>query len=126
MLNIFKSKAKDVKNAPPLKEQVLTDLRQGMKTTDELRKKYTHQSVTAALSYLEAKGLIYKFNTVKKEGDKRAFTQWAVERDPAMVLIRKKHIEHDKYFAWVRLGQKKGYFQRFGGLTQEQANNEQQ
>lgn len=126
MLNIFKSKAKDVKNAPPLKEQVLTDLRQGMKTTAELRKKYAHQSVTAALSHLESQGLIYKFNTVKKEGDKRAFTQWAVETDPAMVLIRKKHIEHDKYFAWVRLGQKKGYFERFGGLTQEQADNEQQ
>lgn len=126
MLNIFKSKAKDVKNAPPLKEQVLTDLRQGMKTTDELRKKYTHQSVTAALSYLEAKGLIYKFNTIKKEGDKRAFTQWAVENDPTMIEVRRKQIAHDKYFTWVKLGQKKGYFQRFGGLTQEQADNEQQ
>lgn len=124
MLNIFKSKAKDVKNAPPLKEQVLTDLRQGMKTTDELRKKYSHQSVTAALSYLEAKGVIYKFNTIKKEGDKRAFTQWAVEPDPTMIEVRRKQIAHDKYFTWVKLGQKKGYFQRFGGLTQEQADNE--
>lgn len=125
MLNIFKSKAKDVKNAPPIKQQILADLRQGMKTTHELRKKYTHQTLTSRLSELEAQGLIFKFNTVKKEGDKRPFTQWAVETDPAMVLIRKKHIEHDKYFAWVRLGQKKGYFQRFGGLTQEQADNEQ-
>lgn len=124
MLNIFKSKAKDVKNAPPLKEQVLTDLRQGMKTTAELRKKYAHQSVTAALSYLEAKGLIYKFNTIKKEGDKRGFTQWAVETDPTMIEVRRKQIAHDKYFAWVKQGQKKGYFQRFGGLTQEQEDNQ--
>ena len=124
MLNIFKSKAKDIKNAPTLKEQILEDLRNGMKTTAELRKKYSHQSVTAALSHLEEEGLIYKFNTVKKEGDKRPFTQWSVETDPGMIVIRSQRIAHDKYFTWVKLGQKKGYFQRFGGLTQEQADNQ--
>ena len=96
-----------------------------MKTTAELRRNRSHQSVTGALSQLEAKGLIYKFNTVKKDGDKRAFTQWAAEFDPTMIEVRKKQIEHDQYFTWVRLGQKKGYFQRFGGLTQEQAPNEE-
>lgn len=126
MLNIFKSKAKDVKNAPAIKQQILADLRQGMKTTDELRKKYPHQTLTSRLSELESAGLVFKFNTVKKEGDKRPFTQWAAELDPTMIEVRRKQIEHDKYFTWVRLGQKKGYFERFGGLTQEQAGNEQQ
>ena len=125
MLNIFRSKAKDIKNAPPVKDQILADIRGGMKTTAELRKKYTHQTLTSRLSELEAKGLIYKSNTVKKEGDKRRFTQWAAEFDPTMIEVRKKQIEHDKYFTWVRLGQKKGYFERFGGLTQEQAPNEE-
>lgn len=123
MLNIFRSKAKDVKNAPPIKQQILADLRQGMKTTYELRKKYVHQTLTSKLSELEAEGRIYKFNTVKVEG--KWFTQWAAETDPTMIEVRKRQIEHDKYFTWVRLGQKKGYFQRFGGLTQEQADNEQ-
>lgn len=124
MLNIFKSKAKDVKNAPAIKEQIIADIRNGMKTTDELRKKYVHQTLTSRLSELEAQGLIFKFNTVKKEGDKRPFTQWAAETDPTMIEVRKKQIEHDKYFTWVRLGQKKGYFERFGGLIQEQADNQ--
>ena len=123
MLNIFKSKAKDVKNAPPIKQQILADIRTGMKTTYELRKKFTHQTLTSRLSELEAEGRIYKFNTVNVEG--KRFTQWAVETDPTMIEVRKRQIEHDKYFTWVRLGQKKGYFQRFGGLTQEQADNEQ-
>ena len=118
MLNIFKSKAKDIKNAPTLKEQILEDLRQGMKTTAELRKKYVHQTLTSRLSELEAQGLIYKFNTVKREGDKRPFTQWAVETDPAMIVIRSQRIAHDKYFAWVKQGQKKGYFERFGGFSE--------
>lgn len=118
MLNIFKSKAKDIKNAPSLKEQILADIRSGMKTTDELRKKYVHQSLTARLSQLESEGRIYKFNTIKKQGDKRPFTQWAFETDPTMIEVRKKQIEHDKYFTWVRLGQKKGYFERFGGLSE--------
>ena len=124
MLNIFKSKAKDKNNGPSLETIILAEIRNGMKTTAELRRNWSHQSVTATLSHLETKGLIYKFNTVKREGDKRAFTQWAVEGDATMIEIRKKQIEHDKYFAWVKQGQKKGYFERFGGLTQDQANNE--
>ena len=118
MLNIFKSKAKDIKNAPTLKEQILEDLRNGMKTTAELRKKYVHQTLTACLSDLESQGLIYKFNTVKREGDKRPFTQWSVETDPGMIVIRSQRIAHDKYFAWVKQGQKKGYFERFGGFSE--------
>ena len=124
MLNIFKSKAKDINNGPSLKEIILAEIRIGMKTTAELRRNRSHQSVTGVLSQLEAKGLIYKFNTVKVDG--KRFTQWAAETDSTMVEVRKKQLEHDKYFTWVRLGQKKGYFQRFGGLTQEQADNEQQ
>lgn len=119
MLNIFKSKAKDVKNGPSVEQIILAEIRIGMKTTAELRRNRSHQSVTAALSHLETKGLIYKFNTVKVEG--KRFTQWAAETDPTMVEVRKKQIEHDKYFTWVRLGQKKGYFERFGGLMPEQA-----
>lgn len=119
MLSIFKSKAKDVNNAPSIKQQILADIRTGMKTTHELRKKYVHQTLTSKLSELESAGLVFKFNTVKVEG--KRFTQWAAETDPTMIEVRKKQIEHDKYFTWVRLGQKKGYFERFGGLMPEQA-----
>ena len=61
MLSIFKSKAKSEDNAPKTNRQLLLKLLQDRsRTTEELRQHIAHQTLTAALSQLEAQGIIYK------------------------------------------------------------------
>jgi predicted transcriptional regulator len=122
MLNIFKSRAKSEDNAPKTNKQLLVKLLQDRsRTTEELRHHIAHQTLTSALSQLEAKGVIYKNGRVK--GGKRYYTLWTYEPSEDIQKQRSKMIAHDKYHAWVRQGKKNGWFERFGGLTMEDAPN---
>jgi predicted transcriptional regulator len=122
MLNIFKSRAKSEDNAPKTNKQLLVKLLQDRsRTTEELRHHIAHQTLTSALSQLEAKGIIYKNGRVK--GGKRYFTLWSYEDNEIIQRQRAILIAHDKYHAWVRQGSKNGWFERFGGLTMEDAPN---
>jgi DNA-binding transcriptional ArsR family regulator len=123
MLNIFKSRAKSEDNAPKTNKQLLLKLLQDRsRTTEELRQHIAHQTLTALLSQMEAKGLIYKNGRVK--GGKRYFTLWSYEENEVIQRQRAILIAHDKYHAWVRQGKKNGWFERFGGLRMEDATNE--
>ena len=122
MLNIFKSKAKSEDNAPVNKRQlILKLLKERSRSTDELRKYVPHQTLTSALSQLEAKGLIFKNGRFKAE--KYYYTLWSYEDNEIIQQQRAKLIAFDKYNAWVRQGQKNGWFEKFGGLTMEDAPN---
>ena len=67
MLNIFKSRAKSEDNAPKTNKQLLFRLLQDRsRTTEELRQHIAHQTLTSALSQLEAQGLIYKNGRIKE------------------------------------------------------------
>ena len=122
MLNIFKSRAKSEDNAPKTNKQLLVRLLQDRsRTTEELRQHIAHQTLTAALSQLEAQGLIYKNGRIKV--GKRYFTLWTYEPNEEVQKQRSKMIAHDKYHAWVRQGKNNGWFERFGGLRMEDATN---
>lgn len=86
-------------------------------TTEQLRDMgYKHQSLTAALSRLEDLGVIYKSALV--QGRKRRFSLWKVETDALKIVQRREAIEDLKFKAWVKQGEKNGYFLQWQGKMQ--------